>query len=89
MSNISKNKISNEVHLHTDKAYSIIDLYLPPAYVSLVQNKLAKKGSTSASSSIIRNVRNKYNTRLDILLALVEVALENKANIAKLKRLTT
>lgn len=88
MSKINKNKQLEKVQMHTDKAYTIIDVYLPPAYVSLVQSKLSKKGINTVSSSIIRNVKNKTNTRIDILLALVEVALENKKTIAQLEKLT-
>lgn len=89
MSKINKNKELNDMQLHIDKAYEIIGAHLPAIYVSSVIKKLSKKGITNVSSSVIRNVRNKTNQRNDVLLALVEVALENQQTIKDLKNLTT
>lgn len=89
MSKISKNKKQNDMQMHIDKAYQIIADHLPAIYVSSVQQKLKKKGITDVSSSMIRNVKNKTNLRHDILLALVEVANENKNTLSKIRKLTT
>lgn len=89
MSKISKNKQLNDMQIHIDNAYEIIAEHLPTIYVSSVIEKLSKKGVTGISSSMIRNVKNKTNLRHDVLLALVEVAQENKQTISDLKKLTT
>jgi hypothetical protein len=89
MSKISKNKQLNDMQIHIDNAYVIIAEHLPTIYVSSVIENLSKKGVTGISSSMIRNVKNKTNLRHDVLLALVEVAQENKKTISDLKKLTT
>ena len=77
------------MQLHIDTAYDIIKAHLPTIYVALVLEKLKTKNITNVSSSMIRNVKNKTNLRLDILLALVEVAQEHKQTIIDLKNITT
>ena len=87
MTNIIKNKKKEDVQTHIDIAYEIIDTYLPKSYVDQVFKKLPK--NSTVTSGTIRNVRAKLNNRLDVLNALVEVALDNKVNIENLKNLTT
>jgi len=89
MSKIIKNKKDKDMHSHNEKAYEFLDKNLPTAYVEFVVEKMRSKGSLIPSKSMIRNVRNKTNFRNDILLALVEVAEENKANADRIKLLTT
>lgn len=87
MTNIITNNNKDDVQMHIDKAYDLIDTYLPTAYVEEVLKKLPE--GHSITKSMIRNVRAKLNNRLDVLNALVEVAKENQAQIDKLKKLTT
>ena len=87
MTNITNNTKGKDVQLHIAKAYKIIDEYLPFNYVDDVLKKLPK--GNSITKNIIRNVKKKNSTRLDVLNAMVEVALDNKRQMAKLKRLTT
>jgi hypothetical protein len=89
MSKINKNNKQTNVQTHIESAYVIINAHLPTIYASSVQEKLKKKGIPNVSSSMIRNVKNKTNLRLDILLALVEVAQENEQTIKDLKKRTT
>lgn len=88
MSNIKRNKQLNDVHLHIDKAYKIISKHLPEIYVKKVQQNLAKKGIENITSSIIRNVKNGTSVRNDVLIALVEVAINNKKELEILKKIT-
>jgi hypothetical protein len=88
MSKIIKNNKLDDVHSHNDKAYHFIDENLPTSYVDLVIEKMKPKTLKVPSKSMIRNVRNKTNFRNDILLALVEVAKENKENVELIKTLT-
>lgn len=87
MTKILNNTNDKDVQLHIVKAYKIIDEYLPFSYVEEVLKKLPK--GTSVTKCIIRNVKKKKSTRLDVINAMVEVALDNKKQIATLKRLTT
>lgn len=87
MTKILNNTNDTDVRLHIVKAYKIIDEYLPFSYVEEVLKKLPK--GTSVTKCIIRNVKKKKSTRLDVINAMVEVALDNKKQIAILKRLTT
>lgn len=79
--------MQKDMQLHINKARKIIDEYLPTEYVDKVLAKLPK--DTRVSKGTIRNVRNDLNNRLDVLNAMVEVALDNKKLQDKLKRLTT
>ncbi|KLT71281.1 MULTISPECIES: hypothetical protein [Flavobacterium] len=89
MSNLIKNNKIKDEYSHNEKAYKFIDEHLPYTYVELTIECLVKKGHKSPSKTIIRNVRNKIILRNDILLALVEVANDNKIAIEKIKVLTT
>lgn len=86
MTNIPINTTTKDVDMHISKAYEIIEEFLPLNYSSAVMNKLPKDGSIT--SNMIRNVKKKLSSRLDILNAMVEVALENKNQQEKLKKLT-
>lgn len=87
MTNLIKENVQNNMQIHIDKAYKLIDTYLPYEYVKLVKEKLP---GTNVSSQQIRNVRNRINTsverRLDIITALVEVANDNRSAVNKLKK---
>jgi hypothetical protein len=87
MTNISKKNKEENVQTHIEKAYRIIDNYLPVNYVDAVLKKLPK--DTDVSKGIIRNAKKKLSKRIDVINALVEVALDNKALQDELKRLTT
>ena len=87
MTNILNNTKDKNVQLHIAKVYKIIDEYLPFSYVEEVLKKLPK--GTAITKCIIRNVKKRKSTRLDVLNAMVEVALDNKKQIATLKKLTT
>lgn len=87
MTNITNNTKGEDVQLHIEKAYKIIDEYLPFNYVEEVLKKLPK--DTSITKGIIRNVKKKNTSRLDVLNAMVEVALDYKKQMARLKKLTS
>lgn len=82
---------TNDVQMHIDNAFEIIDEFLPTQYVDKVLEKLPE--NTSTTKGVIRNIRNRTNKnasrRIDVLNALVEVALENKMDLEKLKIITT
>ncbi len=89
MSKLIKNSNIKEDNSHNEKAYEFINKHLPVTYVELTISCLIKKGQNAPSKALIRNVRNKTIVRNDILLALVEVAYENKQAIEKIKLLTS
>jgi 3-dehydroquinate synthetase len=87
MTNIKRKSNQQDVHSHIDKAFIIIDEHLPNVYVDKVLEKLKGKEITSG---MIRNVRNRSQSienRIEVVNALVEVALEHKAEKEKLKKL--
>jgi hypothetical protein len=69
MTNILNNTKGKDVQLHITKAYKIIDEYLPFNYVEQVLRL-----QRSITKSIIRNVKKKHTTRIDVINAMVEVA---------------
>lgn len=83
MTNLINKNEKDDVQLHIDTAYEILDNYLPTIYMSKVLEKLPKD---KYSKSIIRNVRARLNLKLDVLNAMVEVALENKNQLDILKK---
>ncbi|MEN2402249.1 hypothetical protein GKZ90_0020840 [Flavobacterium sp. MC2016-06] len=89
MSKLIKINKGNEIQPHYEKAYNFINEHLPTTYVDLTISCLTKKGYPIPNKTLIRNVRNKSIFRNDILLALVEVADENKKAIEKIKLLTS
>lgn len=83
------NKNQNEdVRLHIEKARGIIKEYLPKTYVDKVAEKLAEQ-KIKITNRVIMNVRHGFAERVEVINALVEVALENKKQLEKLKELTT
>lgn len=76
MTNIVENNKLSDMQLHITKARLIIDEYLPLNYVGLILEKLPSQKKISKGT--IRNVKNKISDRLDVLNAMVEVALEYK-----------
>lgn len=89
MPKLIKNNKEQQSLAHNEKAYKFLDENLPYTYVDLTVECLIRKGHNSPSKAMIRNVRNKTIYRNDILLALVEVADENKQSIEKIKLLTS
>lgn len=81
------NTTSQDMDLHIEKAYKIIDEYLPFNYTYLVMAKLPKE--LGVTSGMIRNVKKGATKRIDILNAMVEVALDNKKLLENFKELTT
>lgn len=85
-------KISNEskkesVQSHIEKGYALMKEFLPPVYLPKVKEKLAGKG---ISDSTIKNVRRNQQSPLanmEVFIALVEVAQENKAHLESLEKL--
>lgn len=75
MTNISKRKTSKSMHSHIDKAFAVIDMYLPFPYVDRVRKYV------DCSSGTIRNVRSKREGNIQIIEALVKVSLQNKKRI--------
>lgn len=73
-----------DVQLHITKAYEIIDQYLPRDYVGEVLKKLPKDSNISAQS--IYNARKKMSKRIEIINAMVEVALRHKKLQEKLAK---
>ena len=84
MSKLIKNSNIKEDNSHNKKAYEFIDKHLPVTYVDLTISCIIKKGQPTPTKALIRNVRNKTILRNDILLALVEVANENKQAIERI-----
>jgi hypothetical protein len=89
MSKLVKINNAKEDNSHNEAAYEYLNQHLPATYVDLTITCIVKKGQLAPSKSLIRNVRNKTIFRNDILLALVEVAKENKEAIEKIKLLTS
>lgn len=73
--------------LHINKAYEIIEAHLPFNYTTEVLKKLPP--DSGITSGMIRNVKQKLSKRIDILNAMVEVALENKKLEENFRKLTT
>lgn len=86
MTNVDKNLVTSEMQMHSkDKetiikdSFKLIDDWLPSNYISRVQEKVIAPAGT------IRNI--KYNRKGDlrIILAMVEIAKENKEAFDSLK----
>lgn len=69
------------VRSHINKAFQIIDTYLPYRYVGKV------KEICDAPAGTIRNVRNARNGSSEIVEALLKVALEEKKRMEKLEKI--
>jgi hypothetical protein len=83
--NVKQTKKSN-MQSHIDAAYETINNYLPSKYLERVREKLSQ--DIVVSDGTIRNIRNKFNKpdgKIEVLNALVEVALDNKKAIQKLE----
>lgn len=85
MTNIKQKVTVSDVRTHIEKAFEIINAYLPSPYVDKV---LALLPEPKPKKSYIRNVRYRvtaaHDNRIDIINALVEVAKDNKSAIEKL-----
>jgi hypothetical protein len=86
MTNIIEKNERYDMQLHIEKAFDVIEEHLPHNYVAEVQKKLGPEAKIN--DGVIRNIRNKLqkvtDNRLNVLNALVEVSLENKAQKDKL-----
>lgn len=81
------NTTLEDMEIHIENAYRIINQHLPFNYTNLVLAKLPKE--LGVTSGMIRNVKKGATKRIDILNAMVEVALENKKLLENFKELTT
>lgn len=85
MTNIKEKVTVPNVQAHIEKAFEVINEYLPSPYVDKVWAILPEP---KPKKSYIRNVRYRvtasHDKRIDIINALLEVAKENKAAIEKL-----
>lgn len=77
MTNVSKKKKTDNVHLHIEKAFAVIDEYLPWPYVDKVKKYVDKSPGT------IKNVRYKRSGNIQIVEALLKVSLANKRQIER------
>ena len=89
MTSIKRNHSKLDVYSHIREAYEVIEEFLPKMYVDKVLEKLPE--NTKITSGIIRNIRNRTNpnvsSNLEVLNALVEVALDHKKQQDKLAML--
>lgn len=85
MTNIKEKITVSDVKIHIEKAFEIINEFLPSPYVDKV---LALLPEPKPKKSYIRNVRYRitasHDNRIDIINALLQVAKDNKAAIEKL-----
>jgi hypothetical protein len=85
MTNINEKTIDSNLKIHIEKAFEIINEYLPSPYVDKV---FAILPEPKPKKSYIRNVRHRvtaaHDNRIDIINALLQVAKDNKAMIEKL-----
>jgi hypothetical protein len=85
MTNIKQKVTLSNVKTHIEKAFEIIDEFLPSPYVDKV---LAILPEPKPKKSYVRNVRYRvtaaHDNRIDIINALLQVAKDNKAAIEKL-----
>jgi hypothetical protein len=89
MAKLVKNNKKEDTLSHNEKAYKYLEDHLPYTYVDLTVDWLIKRGHKSPNKALIRNVRNKTILRNDILLALVEVATENKNSIERINSIVS
>ena len=82
MTKVKKINSRKNMHLHTARAFEVIDEYLPYPYVCKVQKIV------EYSSSSIRNVRSKRAGNIKIINALLKVSIQNKRELEKLQNLT-
>lgn len=76
MTKIIEKTKNQDMQLHIKAARNILKEHLPNRYVEKVADKLPDKDNISFGT--IRNVKNGLSDRIDVLNALVEVAVENK-----------
>lgn len=86
MTNVDKNLVASEMHMHSkDKetiikdSFKLIDEWLPSNYISRVQEKV------NAPAGTIRNIKCNRKGNLKIILAMVEIAKEHKEAFESLK----
>jgi hypothetical protein len=84
MQTLPKYNKAKDVQVHIKKAYEIIDQYLPRDYVSQVYEILPKDTTISVQS--IYNARKKMSKRIEIVNAMVEVAMKYKKMQEKLAK---
>jgi len=88
MTKIIQKSNKQDVQTHIDKAYEIIKDSLPVGYVEKVMSKL--KDDETLNPGTVRNIKNRISkypfSRLDVLNALVEVAIEYQSSVQKLAK---
>lgn len=90
MNNIRPKNNLTDMQMHIDKAFNIINKHLPVTYVEKVFEKLPK--NTTVTKTIIQNIRQrkqKASSNLEVFNAIVEVAVENKREQQRLRKLIT
>lgn len=81
MTKLIKKTTPKNVHTHMTDVWTLIDTYLPRYnYVSRVQKALNKK----VAAGTIRNIRSEKQGDLDVIKAILKVALEEKAKVEEL-----
>jgi hypothetical protein len=87
MTVLPKNTTLDNMEIHIENAYQIIEEHLPFNYRKAVLAKFPQEAGIT--SGMVRNVKKRATIRIDILNAMVEVALENKKLLENFKELTT
>jgi hypothetical protein len=90
MNNLPRKNNLTDMQVHIDKAFIIIDKHLPVTYVEKVLEKLSH--NKNITKTVIQNVRqkkSKASSNLEVFNAIVEVAIENKKEQQRLKKLIT
>lgn len=86
MTNIEKIKANYDVHSHRAEVINdLLENHLPHGYSSIVVEKSKEKGLL-ISKQTVRNVKSLIKFDINVLLILIEVAVENKNNIIAAKK---
>lgn len=87
MTNITEKTNVTDMRSHIKQARLIINEFLPKYYTDQVLQKTTPQ--SGITPGIIRNVKKGMSDRIDVLNAMVEVALENKELLEKFKKNVT
>lgn len=89
MKNLQNKKQKNDVHIHIENGFDIINTYLPTDYLEKVLLKFPKRNDiTKDMISNVRRKRQNPTNSLDIFKAILEVAVENRDAIQSIAGLT-
>lgn len=92
MKSLPNENKKNDVQMHINKGFEIIDEFLPVYYMEKVKQKLAPEDRIRVTDNQIRNVRRRLQSakaNIIVFNALVEVAMDNKKDVEKLSKLTS